>query len=275
MDTLDTLLEKSTKRSLGSSKSNKDKAIALLNSIETGDVGAIRFVNENRYRQHNLSVADGLSGFAELLQQLPEKSAKVNVVRAFEDGDFVVTHSDYNLFGPKVGFDIFKFEDGLIVEHWDNLDEKIVQPNPSGRTQLDGSTAITDLEKTDTNKNIVKLFVNAVLMNKAYDQAARFINSECYLQHNAQIADGLIGLQTAIESLANSNIAMDYTICHAILGEGNFVLAVSEGTFGEKQVSYYDLFRLEDGKIVEHWDVIEPILPKSEWKNSNGKFAHL
>ena len=40
----------------------------------------------------------------------------MNTVRAFEDGDYVVLHTDYNFYGPKVGFDIFRFEDGKIVE---------------------------------------------------------------------------------------------------------------------------------------------------------------
>lgn len=66
---------------------------------------------------------------------------------------------------------------------------------------------------------------------------------------------------------------MTYTHLHKVLGEGNFVLTISEGTFGGKHVSFYDLFRVENGKIAEHWDVVEPILPKEEWKNNNGKFG--
>jgi predicted SnoaL-like aldol condensation-catalyzing enzyme len=46
------------------------------------------------------------------------------------------------------------------------------------------------------------------------------------------------------------------------LGEGDFVLSVSEGQFLGENVAFYDLFRVEDGKIVEHWDTIEEILPK-------------
>lgn len=50
------------------------------------------------------------------------------------------------------------------------------------------------------------------------------------------------------------------------------VLAVSEGTFGGKPTSYYDLWRIENGKIAEHWDVMETIADKSDWQNDNGKF---
>jgi predicted SnoaL-like aldol condensation-catalyzing enzyme len=50
------------------------------------------------------------------------------------------------------------------------------------------------------------------------------------------------------------------------------VLAVSEGTFGGTPTSYYDLFRVENGKIAEHWDVMETILQEDKRANTNGKF---
>jgi predicted SnoaL-like aldol condensation-catalyzing enzyme len=65
---------------------------------------------------------------------------------------------------------------------------------------------------------------------------------------------------------------MKYDKIHKVLGEGNFVLVVSEGQLGGKHTSFYGLFRVENGKIAEHWDVIEPITPKDQAKNNNGKF---
>lgn len=109
--------------------SNKQKVVALLKSIETGETNPIGYINPNKYIQHNLGAADGLAGFGALMAALPKGSAKVNTVRAFQDGDFVFTHTDYNFFGPKIGFDILRFEDGKIVEHWDNLQET-AKPNP-------------------------------------------------------------------------------------------------------------------------------------------------
>lgn len=254
---------------------NQDKAISLLNSIETGDQQAVGYVNPQQYTQHNLAVGDGLAGFGAVLQALPKDSAKVNVVRAFSDGDYVVSHTDYNFFGPKVGFDIFRFEDGLIVEHWDNLTVKADTPNPSGRTQLDGTTVLADLDKTEENKALVSDFVDSILVKGEMDKLTTFIDGENYLQHNTQIADGLSGLAAAFEGMAQQGISMIYTENHIVLGEGNFVLSVSEGTFADAPTSFYDLFRVEGGKIVEHWDVIETIPAQDEWKNNNGKFGNL
>lgn len=254
------------------SMSNSEKVIAVLNSIESGATEPIAYINAENYTQHNLSVKDGLSGFGELLSQLPEDSAKVNVVRTFEDGQYVFTHTDYNFFGPKVGFDIFRLEDGLIVEHWDNLAVKSDSANPSGRTQIDGETRVMDLDKTQDNKKLVRNFVNDILVNGDMSKLQGYFDGDTYLQHNSGIADGLSGLGTALQNMAEQGIAMVYTDIHMVLGQGNFVLVVSEGNLAGEHVAFYDLFRVENKKIAEHWDIIEAIPQEDQWMNDNGKF---
>lgn len=253
----------------------KNKTAALLKSIETGDTAAGAAINAAAYRQHNLGVADGVEGFAEALAALPEGSARVDTARVFRDGDFVFAHTDYDFFGPKIGFDIFRFEDGLIVEHWDNLQDTATEPNPSGRSMIDGPTEATDLAATEANKAFVRSFVETVLMAGDTSTLTELVNPDLYHQHNPQIADGLDGLGAALAAFAEQGIVMAYDKIHGVFGEGNFVLTVSEGSLGGVASSFYDLFRVEDGLIVEHWDVIEPIAPASEHAHSNGKFGHL
>lgn len=251
--------------------SNREKAKALIESIETGDPEPIAYINPDKYIQHNLAVGDGLAGFAEVMKQLPEGSARAKVVRAFQDGDYVFTHTEYNFFGPKIGFDIFRFENGLIVEHWDNLQE-VATTNASGRTQIDGTTSISDIDMTETNKKLVAGLMADVFMGADPDKIVDYISTEKYLQHNPAVADGLGPLGEALQEMAKAGTPMVYSKNHLILGEGNFVLAVSEGQFLGRHVAFYDLFRIESGKIVEHWDTIEEIPAESDWKNSNGKF---
>jgi predicted SnoaL-like aldol condensation-catalyzing enzyme len=251
---------------------NKVKGVDLLKSIETGATEPVGFINPGKYIQHNLAVADGLAGFGALLQQLPPKSAKVNTVRVFEDGNYVFSQTEYNFFGPKIGFDIFRFEDGKIVEHWDNLQEKPTSPNPSGHTMTDGSVELKDIHQTLKNKELIKNFVQDILVNGKIEKLTGYFNGDNYIQHNPKIPDRLSGLGKALEEMAKQGITMKYDKIHMVLGEGNFVLTVSEGTLGGKHSSFYDLFRVENGKVAEHWDVIEEILPKDQWKNNNGKF---
>ena len=254
---------------------NEQKVYDVLKSIETGAQEPVGYINADKYIQHNLGAEDGLAGFGKLLGQLAEypEAAKVNTVRIFEDGDYVVAQTEYNFFGPKIGFDIFRFEDGKIVEHWDNLMTTPAQANPSGHTLIDGTTEIVDLDKTEANKAIVRGFVHDVLMGEHPENLPTYFDGNNYIQHNPQIADGLDGLSAALAAMAEAGVAMVYDTNHKLLGKGNFVLSVSEGSFGGAHTSFYDLFRVENGKIAEHWDVTEVIPAREEWKNENGKFG--
>jgi predicted SnoaL-like aldol condensation-catalyzing enzyme len=255
------------------STNRKAQVVALLKSIETGDPAPVSIVDPTRYTQHNLAVGDGLAGFGAALAALPPGSARVNTVRVFEDGPFVFAHTDYNFFGPKIGFDVFRFEGGLIVEHWDNLQPTPATPNPSGRTMIDGPTVATDLERTGANKVLVRAFVDDILVNGRMDALAGYYDGDHYLQHNPAVADGLSGLGAALEAMADAGVSMTYERVHAVMGEGDFVLTVSEGRFGGEHVAFYDLFRVQGGKIAEHWDTIEAIPPEAQWQNPNGKFG--
>lgn len=266
------LTSKNTKKmETKTTTTNKQKAIKIIESLASKNADVVKkYVSPTKYIQHNPNVGDGRDQLIGLVEAGLVKKAKV--IRCFEDGDYVVAHSEYDFFGSKVAFDIFRFENGLAVEHWDNLTDKSEQPNPSGHFQLDGPTEITDLDKTAANKTIVKDFIHTVLIEQKYDQMPDFFDGDKYVQHNTQVPDGLSGLGGALKALADQGIYMVYTKNHKILGQGNFVLAVSEGSFGDQPTAYYDLFRVENGKIAEHWDVMETMGNEQEAKNKNGKF---
>lgn len=163
--------------------SNKAKVVALLESLNTGDPAPVGAIKKDKYIQHNLDVADGLESFGAVMKNAPPQGFKAKVHRVFADGNYVVTHTEYDFFGRKAGFDVFRFEDGLIV---------------------------------------------------------------------------------ALKYFAENGLVMQYDKVHKVLGEGNFVLTMSEGKFGKgDHVAFYDLFRLENGLIVEHWDVIAAFVEKT------------
>ncbi len=249
----------------------KQEAVSLLKSLETGNPKPLDYINPNKYIQHNLNVATGLQGLKELFSRLPPNT-RVNTVRAFQDGPSVFVHNEYDFFGPKVGFDIFRFEDGKIVEHWDNLQEMPKQSNASGHTMLDGDTKVMDLEKTEANKKLVESFVKHVFVDVRLEKFASYFDGDEYIQHNPHRGDGAFALGDRLAAMAKQGNPLRFDKLHMVLGEGNFVLTVSEGQFAGKHTSFYDLWRVENGKIAEHWDTVEAIPEKGEWKNSNGKF---
>lgn len=255
---------------------NIQKALQLITTFASGDTQKAQSLLAEGYIQHNLAYGTGRDAFVGSVSYLASAPVKttVNNIRVFEDGDKVFLQTVYNFAGAgeQVAFDIFRFdEDGLIAEHWDNLAAK-AKPNPSGRTQMDGTKEIKDLDKTEENRELVKNFLYDVMQGKRPEKIADYFDGDTYIQHNTGIADGLSGLGAALAALAEQGVQMIYDKTHQVLAQGNFVLAVSEGTFGGAPTSYYDLWRVENGKIAEHWDVMETIADPSAWQNQNGKF---
>ena len=250
--------------------SKKDLLRKFLKGIETGDAMAAAVVNEDKYIQHNPQTHEGREGIAALFARLSKTSPRVTFARVFEDGDFAFAHNEYDFSSLRVAFEVFRFEDGQAVEHWDNIQSK-QGPNPSGRGMLEGATEIVDLDKTEANRAFVRAFVDEVLVRRRIDRLEEYLDDDL-IQHNPQIADGVAALRSALEVSANGGFAIEYDQTHRVLAEGNFVLCMSEGRRDGLHASFYDLFRVADGRIVEHWDTIESIPLRSEWKNENGKF---
>ena len=255
---------------------NEEKALALIRTFATGDTKTAASLLAEDYIQHNLSYVTGRDAFIASVEYLASAPVRTTVenIRAFEDGDkvFLQTVYDFAGAGKQVAFDIFRFdENGKIAEHWDNL-ASFAAPNPSDHTQIDGYMVIEDIDKTEDNRVLIKNFLVDTMQGKHPERTASYFDGDKYIQHNISIADGLSGLGNALASMAKQGIQMIYDRTHMVLAQGNFVLGVSEGTFGGAPTSYYDLWRIENGKIAEHWDVMETIADRSTWQNDNGKF---
>ena len=254
---------------------NKEKALALIGTFVSGDTAKAKELLAPGYIQHNLAFGTGADAFVAAVEGLAQAPVKttVNNIRSFEDGDKVFLQTVYNFAGAgeQVGFDVFRFdEDGKIAEHWDNLADKAA-PNPSGHTQIDGTLEKKDVDKEETRKAVAG-FVGDVLRGENPDKLTSYYDGDKYIQHNTSIADGLSGLGAALEAMAKQGISMVYNKTHMVLADGDYALACSEGTFGGVPTTYYDLFRVENRFIAEHWDVMETLADKSTWANENGKF---
>ncbi|MFJ8109565.1 nuclear transport factor 2 family protein [Streptomyces sp. NPDC096132] len=222
------------------------------------------------YRQHSALAADGPEALRALVGGLGA-GFRYEGSRVIADGDLVALHGTYHGFGPDplVGFDIFRVDaDGRLAEHWDALTPR-VEHTASGRSQTDGPTEVADAGRTEANRALVTAFAQKVLVGADYSVLTDYISTETYLQHNPEAADGLDGFGAAAAKWAEQGKNLVYRTIHKVIAEGDFVLLQSEGEFGVP-VAYYDLFRVADGKIVEHWDVIAPV--PAELPHGNGLF---
>ncbi|MGR3623898.1 nuclear transport factor 2 family protein [Pseudophaeobacter sp.] len=250
--------------------SNRELLQIFLKGLETGEAMAAAVVDETKYIQHNPQTHEGSEGIATLFARLAKTNPKVTFQRVFEDGDFAFAHIEYNFSSLRVAFEVFRFETDKAVEHWDNIQPQ--QPvNPSGRSMLDGETEIRDHARTEENRAQARRFVQQVLIDGAQDKILDFVQADL-IQHHPLFADGTAALLAALSGENTQALNLRYQKLHRVLAEGNFVLCVSEGWRGTLHSSFYDLFRLEAGRIVEHWNTTETVPARHEWKNDNGKF---
>ncbi|MDX2293615.1 MULTISPECIES: nuclear transport factor 2 family protein [Streptomyces] len=234
------------------------------------DPGAVdRWVAAD-YRQHSALAGDGPDALRTLVAGLPE-GFRYEGARVIADGDLVALHGTYHGFGPDplVAFDIFRVDaEGKLAEHWDAL-TPLIKDTVSGRSQTDGPTEPSDLHLTEANRALVLEFAEKVLRGADYTVLTDYISTETYHQHNPEAADGLDGFGAAAAKWAEQGKNLVYKTVHRVIAQGDLVLLQSEGEFGAP-VAYYDLFRVQGGKIVEHWDVITPV--PTELPHPNGLF---
>ena len=127
-----------------------------------------------------------------------------------------------------------------------------------------------DISQQDLNKQLVKEFYNAAINQKDFAAASAYLGNR-YIQHNPTAADGAEGLKNFIQLLRDKYPAAHSEIT-ATFADGDYVIlhvhSVREpGTRGR---AIFDLFRLDNGKIVEHWDAVQDIPETSA--NANGMF---
>ncbi|MGX9353998.1 nuclear transport factor 2 family protein [Roseobacteraceae bacterium S113] len=248
-----------------------------LDGIRDGKIwDALNAHTGDRYTQHSTGVADGKEGFAEFfgpfLERNPDRD--IQVVREIEDGPYVFLHV-YQSLGKGaaqwVTGDLFDTdENDKVIEHWDVIQEFATE-TVSGRTMVDGPSDIEDLDETDANKAKVQEFCDVVLVGGQFDRVTDFISTTQYDQHNPAVGDGLDGFGAWAASLAEQGLAMRYWKVHKLIGQGNFVVTLSHMQMGDSHYCVFDIFRLKEGLIVEHWDIMEKILPPEQW-NNQGKF---
>ncbi|MFY9900540.1 MAG: nuclear transport factor 2 family protein [Xanthobacteraceae bacterium] len=248
---------------------------AVIDIFRKKDVAAVDRYFGEPFTQHDPNLADGLAGMKSLAAEIASSpNANVKIYRTLVDKDFVLLHSIYEgvarYGGSAIAFDLFRFNDGKIVEHWGGQEPQ-APPNLSGRTQVDGPSEIVDREKTEDNRTLVRTYRETVMLSLRFDRIGDFIDDAHYAQHASKIGDGIARLRDRIASVAKEGGQL-YLTPRRFVAEGNFVLVLTEGDLPSGPTALYDLFRVENGKIVEHWDVLTPIPPRDQWKNANGPF---
>lgn len=134
--------------------------------------------------------------------------------------------------------------------------------------------AATTAEAADcqlTPKQVVTRFMTTFYVDKKVREAFETWVDPGYIQHNPLAATGREAAISFLEPFFAKNPDIKYSI-KRIIADGDLVAVHSHGTFaaGDRGMAVVDILRVQGCKVMEHWDVVQPVPEKSS--NSNGMF---
>ncbi len=165
--------------------------------------------------------------------------------RVIGECELVLIHGTYLGLGGPI-FDVFRVEEGRLVEHWDSAGSA-PGPNASGRGAVDGEVVVSDVESSVENEARVLELFERVLVGGDLEAAGDYL-SPALVEHDPRGSDGL---EAFVQAVLDQGLS--YREVHHSIGDGNFVFVMSEGAVAATDVAHYDLFRVEGGLVVEHW----------------------
>jgi predicted SnoaL-like aldol condensation-catalyzing enzyme len=198
---------------------------AVIDIFRKKDATAVdRYFGES-FLQHDPNFADSLAGMKSFAAEITSSpTADITIYRTLVDGDFVLLHSRYEgvrRYGASaIAFDLFRFKDGKIVEHWGGQEPE-APPNPSGRTQVDGPTEVLDRDRTEANRTLVRTYRETVSLR--FDRIEEFIEGSHYAQHASKIGDGIDRLRDRIARVAKEGGRL-YLTPRRFVAEGTLYL---------------------------------------------------
>jgi len=235
---------------------------------------AVAAYTGDRYTQHSTGVADGRDGFVAFFEPFLEQNPvrDIRILRALQDGPHVFVHAHQSLNDGAALWTTMDFfdsdADGKIVEHWDVIAASAPLDAATPGAGVDGLSSVFDHDQTAANKALVRDYVETCLIRRELDEADAFVSADRYVDHSGRFRADWPGFAAAY---AAPDCPLSHQELFMLVGEGNFVATLNRARWDGADICQADLFRVDAGRIVEHWAVAEPVPPRAEWANG-GKF---
>lgn len=222
-------------------------------AVAQGDIAFAEQLIADTYIQHSSGLKPGKAGMLEalnLMKQMPKPASTATpFMRLIAEDDYVVTNLSFEWGGKqKVVVDLFRFENDQVAEHWDAVQDQ-PETTANGNAMMNGPLPAEDKTLTAINRKIAVEFYQRIFINKQVQTLPEFVAADL-VQHNPDIANGLFGLHTYV-----SSDALSISKIHRTVSEGDFVVIQAEGQLAAEPTMVYEIFRLDQGKIVEQWTV--------------------
>jgi predicted SnoaL-like aldol condensation-catalyzing enzyme len=127
--------------------------------------------------------------------------------------------------------------------------------SPKHETKKD--TNRMEKQTEEANKKMVVDFYQSLFGDKNIAVIDSFV-AEDYIQHNPMVADGRQALKDAVQKWFAGAPKEKVDFQH-IGADSNLVFLHTRSHFGDKTMSVVDIFRIENNKIAEHWDVMQEV----------------
>ncbi|MEO5876349.1 MAG: nuclear transport factor 2 family protein [Streptosporangiaceae bacterium] len=230
------------------------------------DIDAVERYFALDFIQHSPTCPEGRTGLKTLMEHAKSLGVRYRWHRAIGDGEYVVLHSRATGLGemPVIIFDVYRVVDNKITEHWEAMQPEVAPG------MIEGPADVVDLDRTDANRDLVREMIEKVFIGAEVGLLGEYFHNDELIQHDSFIGDGVEALREGTARLVQQGGSVEYQKLHKIVAEGNFVFTLVEAQMGGRPHAFYELFRLENGRIAEHWDV-HPLLPEVA-PHANGLF---
>lgn len=204
------------------------------------------------YLQHNPALRNGLPEL-KIFKTANVAGATTELIRCYADRDLVFFQERVSGLMPfdLCFFDVYRLEDGKIVEHWDAFQESH-GPNPAGRTIFDGPVEIEHPTQTEATRAVVTALVSRVFVMDQFDVLDLYVAPDL-LQYTPGLHDGVAGLHRRFLEAQWFTGAINYIALRRVIAEGEFAVTVSQAEIGSVPYALYDMWRVVDGRVVDHW----------------------
>jgi predicted SnoaL-like aldol condensation-catalyzing enzyme len=218
------------------------------------------------YVQHNPALRNGLAELR-VFKSANVPLATTELVRCLGDRDMVFLQERVSGLMPfdLCFFDVYRMEGGKIVEHWDAYQESH-GPNPAGRTVFDGPTEIEHADRTEATRAVVTTLINRLFVLDQMDLAERYVARDL-IQHTPGVHGGLAGLNRSFLEAQWFTGAQRYIALRRVIAEGEFAVTCSQGEIGGVPHAFYDIWRVADGMVAEHWGLKQQAKPSAFHRN--------
>ncbi len=244
---------------------NKRVAMAAVDELlNKHDLTAVDRYYREPYIQHNPDIANGFAGVKAAISQLP--NLHYDVFKVLADGDFVTVDARVTGLGDttKIIMDVFRLDRGRIVEHWDIIQDEVPAAETASGNPMISPTRPGRHSRYD-NERIVFRALDDLLTRRDLTAIDRYWRDP-YIQHAPFVDNGTAALRAAVRALP-AGFSYEPGL---VMSEGDEVVVHARFTgIAPTPVIVIQIFRLDHGRIVEHWANVQKDVPADQSANGN------